>query len=135
MGKIAVMISSGSANAPMSEHFGKAEWIMLAGDESGDVAFLPNDAANGKGAAGTIVAHQCTDAIFTGIGAGAVAHLEAAGIRGWAAPRGISGAEALALFRTGALPQVSAPVGHETGGGCCCSGGGAHAGVSSCCSH
>ncbi|MDR3724824.1 MAG: NifB/NifX family molybdenum-iron cluster-binding protein [Terracidiphilus sp.] len=133
MVKIAIMMSAEDADALMSEHFGKAECIMVSGEQGESAAFLPNDTTNGHNAAGIIHQNGCTSVIVTGIGAGAVAWLKAAGIRVWGAPRGISGTQALELFRKGALPELAEPTGHEHGGGCC--GSGAHEGRSSCCSH
>jgi predicted Fe-Mo cluster-binding NifX family protein len=138
MAKIAVMMSAEDAGALMSEHFGKAECIMVAGEQGENAAFLPNDTTNGHNAAGIIHQNGCTGVIVTGIGAGAVAWLKTARIRVWAAPRGISGTQALELLRKGTLPELAAPMGHENGGGCCGSSahdGHAHDGHSSCCSH
>ena len=133
MERVAVMMSSESVSAKMSEHFGKAECILVAGLQGEEPTFLPNDTTNGHGAARIVHRQGCSDAIVTGIGAGAVAQLKSLGIRVWAAPRGISGAQALELFRHGTLPEVVVSAGHENGGGCC--GGGSHEGRSSCCSH
>jgi predicted Fe-Mo cluster-binding NifX family protein len=138
MAKIAVMMSAEDAGALMSEHFGKAECIMVAGEQGEKAAFLPNDTTNGHNAAGIIHQNGCAGVIITGIGAGAVAWLKTAGIRVWAAPRGISGTRALELFRKRVLPELADPIGHENGGGCC--GSSAHddhayGGNSPCCSH
>lgn len=131
MGKVAVMMSAAQVGAPMSEHFGKAEWILMSAGAADGPEFVANEAANGRGAAETIVEHDCTDAIFAGIGGGALGRLTAAGIHGWAAPKGISGARALELFAQKGLREVEVPVGHESGGCCCGSGG--HAEQGGCC--
>ena len=39
MGKVAVMMSADRADGTMSSHFGKAEWIMIAGTEGGAPEF------------------------------------------------------------------------------------------------
>jgi predicted Fe-Mo cluster-binding NifX family protein len=135
MGKIAVAMSSESASAPLSEHFGKAEWIMLV-DEQGVQSFMQNEGSNGRGTAEILLQNGCTDAIFTGIGGGALVTLKAAGIKGWAATKGVSGERALELFARHALRAVEVPIGHkESGGGCCCGHGAgkAEGSSSSCC--
>lgn len=132
MGKVAVMMSEAQADAPMSEHFGKAEWILMVEGAAGGPEFVANEAANGRGAAETLVAQGCTDAIFAGIGGGALGRLKAAGIKGWAAPKGISGMRALELFAQGGLREVEVPLGMGHEGGCCCGGGG-HASQGGCC--
>ena len=120
MSKVAVMMSEDRIDAPISAHFGKAEWAMVADTQCHTVAFLRNDASHGKGAAQLVAGVHCTDAIFTSIGNGALAHLQAASIRGWIAPPNITGQQALEMFEHLRLqPAEAATEGHA--GGCCCS--------------
>ena len=87
MSRVAVMMSENHVKAQMSSHFGKAEWVMAADTESHTLAFLKNDVANGKSVVDLVASQGCTDAIFNGIGNGALAHLKATNVRGWVAPR------------------------------------------------
>jgi len=104
----------------MSSHFGKAEWVMAADTESHTLAFLKNEVANGKSVVDLVASQGCTDAIFNGIGNGALAHLKATNVRGWVAPPNISGQQALEMFEHLRLqPAASASEGHS-GKGCCC---------------
>jgi predicted Fe-Mo cluster-binding NifX family protein len=133
MSKVAVMMSADNANEPMSSHFGKAEWIMIADTDSSLFGFVKNDAQNGRGAAGTVVGEGCSDVLVVDIGDGALGHLQSAGIRTWAVPGPVVGMEALSRFRAGqlsAVPSASVETKHGGGHGCCCSQGGVG---SSCC--
>ena len=76
MSRVAVMMSENQVKAPMSAHFGKAEWVMAADTESHTFVFLKNDAVNGKSVADLVASQGCTDAVFNGIGNGALAHLK-----------------------------------------------------------
>lgn len=135
MGRITVMMSARS-DAPMSSHFGKAEWIMMAGAENAAPEFTKNDGSNGRSAAEILIGLGCTDAIVVDIGDGALRHLQAADIRVWAAPGPVTGSEALRIFAEGrlpCLPAVSAATSHGGGHGCCCAGRGAAHASSGCC--
>jgi predicted Fe-Mo cluster-binding NifX family protein len=120
MSRVAVMMSENHVKAQMSSHFGKAEWVMAADTESHTLAFLKNDVANGKSVVDLVASQGCTDAIFNGIGNGALAHLKATNVRGWVAPPNISGQQALEMLEHLRLqPAASASEGHS-GKGCCC---------------
>ena len=120
MSRVAVMMSENHVKAQMSSHFGKAEWVMAADTESHTLAFLKNEVANGKSVVDLVASQGCTDAIFNGIGNGALAHLKATNVRGWVAPPNISGQQALEMFEHLRLqPAASASEGHS-GKGCCC---------------
>jgi len=120
MSNVAVMLSGNCVSAPMSSHFGKAEWIMTADTESHTMVFLENEPANGKSVVELIVGQNCTDAIFTEIGDGALRHLQSANIHGWMAPANITGRQALEMFEHLRLhPAASAADGHG-GHECCC---------------
>jgi predicted Fe-Mo cluster-binding NifX family protein len=123
MSKIGVMMSGDSADAQMSSHFGKAEWIMIADTDNPVPTFVKNGALNGKSAVEIVIRQGCTDVILTDIGDGALGHLQAAHIRAWAAPRPAAGDEALQMFREGQLPPVPparAATRQGGGHGCCC---------------
>lgn len=57
-----------------------------------------------------LVASQgCTDAIFNGIGNGALARLKETNVRGWVAPPNISGQQALEMFEHLQLQPAASP--------------------------
>jgi predicted Fe-Mo cluster-binding NifX family protein len=114
------MMSDNRLEAQMSAHFGKAEWAMVADTQCHSVTFLKNDAARCKAAVELIADLNCTDAIFTEIGNGALAHLRAATIRGWLAPPNITGRQALEMFEHLRLLSAEAPAA-SPGAGCTCS--------------
>ncbi len=129
MSKIGVMMSADRAEEQISAHFGKAEWIMVAGTESPVPVFVKNEGMNGKGAVEIAIRNGFTDMIFTEIGNGAFGHLHAANIRGWVAPENITGQQALELFAQSKLQPASAATKQGGGHGCCCSSGeGGHGG-------
>lgn len=132
MSRIAVMMSDGRPDAPLSSHFGKAPWIMVSNTEDGTVIFVQNDGLHGSGAAEMVIRQGCTDVILTGIGQGALARLQAGKIRAWAAPQRVAGSEALRMLRDEQLPRFTAAEAHESSHACCC---GNHAGAagSACC--
>lgn len=124
MNKIGVMMSVDSADGPMSGHFGKAEWIMVADAENGAPEFVKNEALNGKCAVEIAIHRRCADVIVADIGDGALGQLQAAQIRAWAVPGPIAGVEALQMFKEGKLhpvPPANASMRHGAGHGCCCS--------------
>ncbi len=136
MGKVAVMMEADRADGPMSSHFGKAEWIMIAGTECGVPEFARNDGLNGKSAADLLIRHGCTDAILVDIGEGALRHLQAAKIQVWAAPGPVAGHEALRMLGEGQLDPVAAAcvtTERSEGHGCCCARHGASATSTPCC--
>ncbi len=123
MSKVGVMMTADRADQPMSAHFGKAEWMMVADTENQAVEFVKNDVSNGRGAAEIAVRQGCTDMIVSDIGDGALRHLQTARIRAWAVPRIVAGSEALQMFKEGQLtdvPPARAAEGHGGGHGCCC---------------
>ena len=128
MSKVAVMMSENQVKAQMSPHFGKAEWVMVADTESHTLAFLKKEASNGKSVVEMIAGQNCTDAIFSEIGNGALGHLKAEGIRSWVAPANISGQQALEMFEHLRLQAADPSSAHA-----CC--GSKHAGskATTCC--
>lgn len=136
MDKVAVMMSANLADSAMSSHFGKAEWIMIAGSEGGAPKFEANDGLNGRSAAELLVRRGCADVILVEIGEGALRHLQAANIHAWAAPGPITGNEALRMFAEGQLTPVAATcvtTEHSEGHGCCCARRGTPATSTPCC--
>ena len=119
MSKVAVMMSENRLEGQMSSHFGKAEWVMIANTDSDAPIFLKNEGAQGKSVAELVASLECTDAIFSEIGNGAMGHLKAANIGGWMAPRHITGLQALTMFQGKQLQPAAAADGHA-GKGCCC---------------
>ena len=120
MSKIAVMMLDNNVNAQMSAHFGKAEWVMVADTECNAFDFLKNEAAAGKSIVEMIAGQNCSDAIFSEIGNGALTHLKSTGIRGWMAPANISGQQALEMFEHLRLQAADTASGRPAGHGCCC---------------
>ena len=119
MSKVAVMMSENSLEGQMSSHFCKAEWVMIANTDSESHVFLKNEGVQGKSVAELVASLECTDAIFSEIGNGALGHLKAANIGGWMAPRHITGLQALVMFQNRQLQPAAATEGHA-GRGCCC---------------
>ncbi|MGA2207244.1 MAG: hypothetical protein ABSG10_11005 [Terracidiphilus sp.] len=70
MGRVAIMMPVGRADAPMSSHFGKSEWIMISGDESTTPEFIRNVGLNGRSTVNLLVGQGCTDLILVDIGDG-----------------------------------------------------------------
>ncbi len=125
MGRLAVMMSTDDLDGPMSPHFGKAEWIMVVEVPSGVAEFARNEGFNGGSAADLLISRGCTDVILADIGKGALARLQAANIRAWAAPGPVTGNEALQLFAEGHLsPVPTARTATRHGHGCCCASSG-----------
>jgi predicted Fe-Mo cluster-binding NifX family protein len=123
MSKIGVMMSENRADAQMSSHFGKAEWIMVIDTDNPVPTFEKNVILNGKCASENVIRLGCTDVIVADIGDGALGHLQTAHIRAWAASEPVTGNEALRMLKEGKLPPVPAARAasrHGEGHGCCC---------------
>jgi len=117
----------------MSAHFGMAKWMLVADGDKGSQQFVRNEGLNGSSMAALAIGQGCTDVVVLDIGDGALRHLQAAGIRIWAAPGTMTGQQALELLARGELAPVQtahAETSHAGHGGCCCGGHGA----SRCCS-
>ena len=128
-------MSANRADAQMSSHFGKAEWIMIADTDNPVPTFEKNEVLNGKCASENVIRQGCTDVIVADIGDGALGHLQAAHIRAWAVAEPVVGSEALRMFSEGQLPPVplarAATRQGEHHGRCCSSPTGTEAAV--CC--
>lgn len=129
MSRIGVMMLAGQAEASLSTHFGKAPWLMVLDTEHGATEFVSNEPAHGCSMAGMVIEKGCTDVIVVDIGDGALAHLQAAQIRVWAAPGPVTGGEAVRMLQAGQLanvPVAQTPGRHGAGQGGCCGHGGGH---------
>ncbi|QQR91352.1 MAG: NifB/NifX family molybdenum-iron cluster-binding protein [Myxococcales bacterium] len=83
MPKIGIPVVKKEDKPRISEHFGKAKWVVLYDTELGSKAFFRNSGLNGKAVVEIMKTNQCTDAIFASIGQGATNHLHNAEIHGW----------------------------------------------------
>ena len=134
MAKLAVMMSCDDPDGAMSLHFGKAEWVMVVDPASRTAEFARNEGLNGRNAVDLLIRQGCTDVILADIGDGALARLQAANIRAWAAPGRITGSQALHQFAAGEIPRVpAAPVASGRDHGCCCAGQGVSRSATGCC--
>jgi len=80
--KIGMTLPRADHDAPLAEHFGKAKWLLVV-EASDRCELVRNEGLDGRSVAAAFVARGCTDVIATHLGAGAYAHLTAAGIRTW----------------------------------------------------
>jgi predicted Fe-Mo cluster-binding NifX family protein len=104
---------------------------MVMNTECHTFDFIKNEAAGGKSVVELLSSQNCTDAIFSEIGSGALGHLKSVGVRGWMAPASISGQQALEMFDDLRLKAADLPSEKSAGHGCCCKQAGAAA--TSCC--
>ena len=118
MSKIAFMTLLKRQDSKLSPHFGKAKWVMIADQEGGVPTFVQNTALNGRGVVDVLAANGCTDVVFSGIGAGALRHLQAAKIRGWIASGDVPVPDLRERFGRGELARVHAPTEGQEGHGC-----------------
>lgn len=118
MSKVAVMMSANRADAQLSAHFGRGEWIMIADMEARVFGFQKNEGGNGKAVVEFLTSQACSDVIFTEIGEGARQQLQARNIRAWIAPQSINGQQALQMFEHRQLQLSDTPAEH--GGTCGC---------------
>ncbi len=118
MFKLAFMTLLNRANTSLSPHFGKAKWVMIRDRETGAAQFVQNTGLNGQAVVAILASNGCSDAVFTEIGPGALAHLQAANIRGWFAPANLPVAEIAEMFARGTLKPATAPSEGHGGHGC-----------------
>jgi len=110
--RVAVSAKGGELDSPVDERFGWCPYFVVAdrGLEEGATA-AKNPAVDGSGGAG-IAAAQFLDSlgvrvVLTGsLGPNAARIAQAAGIRAFAAPSGVTVREALAAWRRGDLKQL-----------------------------
>lgn len=113
MSKIALMTLFKREDSTLSPHFGKAKWVMIVDLEGGVPTFVQNTGLNGRAVAEILAAHGCTDVVFSGIGAGALRHLQAANIRGWIASGDVPVTDLIERLRQGELQRAQAPSGGQ----------------------
>lgn len=109
-------------DSPVSGHFGSAPCFAIIDSDSRDCRVIPNpNQHHGHGGCRPLLAlagQNVADVVVGGIGAGALAKLQAAGIRVWRANVRSAG-EALTAFSNGTLTEMSPATacgGHEHGG-------------------
>jgi predicted Fe-Mo cluster-binding NifX family protein len=102
----------------LSPHFGKAKWILVVDPERGPAQFVQNRGLNGRSVVEELVREECTDVITSEIGAGAVGHLEGAGVRGWLGAAGVPAPRLIEMLQAGELPRLCAATHPGEGGGC-----------------
>lgn len=109
MAKIAFMTLLGRTDSKLSPHFGKAKWVTITDQDGGVSTFVQNTGLSGRAVAEILAANGCTDVVFSGIGAGALQHLQANNIRGWIASGDARVPELLERFRRRELQRAHAP--------------------------
>lgn len=125
MTRLAFPLSQDRLDAPLSEHFGKCQWLGVL-EPGAPPRFLRNEGLNGRWVAEALACVGVTDVVVGHLGGGAYRHLAEAGIRVWAAsPVGATATELAAQFAAGALSPMAAPppLDHGPGGhgSCGCS--------------
>ncbi len=93
--KIGMTLSRADLDAPLAEHFGKAQWLLVV-DQPGQCQLVRNEGLDGRSVAEAFASRGCTDVIALHLGPGAHARASAAGMRVW---RGHAGVSARALAR------------------------------------
>jgi predicted Fe-Mo cluster-binding NifX family protein len=137
MGKIGCTVLINRDDSPLSSHFGKAKWVMIADPETGAAEFEQNHGLNGRAVVEILARHGCSDAIFAEIGPGALSHLQQAQIKPWFGPQDLAAPAVIDRLKRGQLTPAHEPsTGHgqhhagssDTHG--CCGSSAAH---TSCC--
>jgi predicted Fe-Mo cluster-binding NifX family protein len=118
MSKIALMTLSNREDSALSDHFGKAKWILIRDMDSGDSHFVENQSLSGNDVLQHLVREGCKDVLLREIGIGAFGHMKEADIRAWLAPENVPVSEILKKFAEGSLTQVLAPTEHAGSCGC-----------------
>jgi predicted Fe-Mo cluster-binding NifX family protein len=108
MKAIALPMSRPDISEPLSEHLGKAKWLLVWREDGGH-SFIRNEGLNGRWVAERLAQEGCTQLIAQRAGAGALEHLKAAQIRVYQADPGATAAELLALLLDGKLKEMTFP--------------------------
>jgi predicted Fe-Mo cluster-binding NifX family protein len=95
-------------DSKLSPHFGRAKWVTIVDQDGGAPTFVQNIGLNGRAVVEILAAHGCTDVVFSGIGAGALRHLQAANIRGWIGSGEVAVPDLLEKLRRRELPEALA---------------------------
>jgi len=106
MNRLGLTVLKKDPDSSLSPHFGVAKWIMIYEPETGASSFIRNEGLTGKAVVDQLLRHECTDAVFTSIGDGALRHLDAAGIRGWYGPDDEPPAQLARLLEQGELRRA-----------------------------
>jgi predicted Fe-Mo cluster-binding NifX family protein len=85
-----------------------AKWIAIFDPGSDELRFVQNRGLTGRAVTDVLQRERCSDVIFASIGSEALAHLKAAGIRGWYGPEGEAPNELLRLLKDGQLQPAEA---------------------------
>jgi predicted Fe-Mo cluster-binding NifX family protein len=114
-------LDEGGAAARLSPHFGRAPWFTVVDDGTGEVTAVRNEAVShehgGCAPVGLFTGRGVGAVICHGLGRGAHARLQAAGVRVYVTASADVG-EALAEWRAGQLQEVAAEqLCHGHGGG------------------
>ena len=106
MNKIGLVLSLDKLDAPLSNHFGMAKWLLIYEDDQ-ELKFVRNTELYGRGMVDVLVRSGCTDAIFATIGAGALKGLIKAHIRPWYGPPDVPVREVIERFKRGELKDAT----------------------------
>jgi predicted Fe-Mo cluster-binding NifX family protein len=106
MNKIGLVLSLDRLDAPLSNHFGMAKWLLIYGDDK-DFKFVRNTELYGRGVVDEFVRSGCTDAIFATIGQGALQGLIGAQIRPRYGPPDVPVREVIERFQRGELKEAT----------------------------
>ena len=127
MSRVGFMTLLNREDSVLSPHFGKAKWVMIRDDDTGEVTFERNAGLYGRAVVDILAHSGCTDAVFAEIGPGALRPLQEAGIRGWLAPKDVPVSALLDQLCQGKLPAAAEAT--HSAGGSGCHGHGAHGGA------
>ncbi len=106
MSKLGLTVLKKDNASHLSPHFGIAKWILIYDRDTGETSFARNEGLTGQAVVEVLVRHGCTDAVFSSIGNGALAHLNEAGIRGWYGPTDQTAVELAALLEQARLERA-----------------------------
>jgi predicted Fe-Mo cluster-binding NifX family protein len=109
MSKIGLTLAKPEWTSPLAAHFGMAKWLLIYDTETQKKQFQQNKELIGRGVVAALEKHGCTDAIFSGIGPGALNHLNLAGIRGWYGSKRTPAHELVERLKRGELRRAEQP--------------------------
>lgn len=109
-----------SLDSPLSQHFGKAKWLLIYEGE-GRHRFVRNTGLSGHSVVQELASAGCTDVVILGAGAGAWGHLQQGGMRVWQGEADIPARELVRRAEEGALLRAEPPSAGDPGHGGHCS--------------
>ena len=118
MSKIALLTSLDREDSILSDHFGKAKWIMIRDTEQGTSRFVQNEGLNGKSVVQHLIGEGCSAVLLREIGMGAFGHLKEANIRAWLAPQHVAVSDVLRMYGEGSLTEIVVSTEHAGSCGC-----------------